>query len=127
MDRIKSNVLICAYMEIFPFQAWEKDRQMEVWCMAKDILICNKDRQECINEFCELAKYDTSWEWLMPVVEKIRLDKWNTHQVYFIMHNDFVEVKAGSKKELGGMGFGFKVRGSGIDSVYEAVVKYLEL
>ncbi len=125
-DRVADNGLICAYMELRP--SYEK---YGVWSMYKDGVLFEtcfpKTSGDCVVGFCDLAKYDTSWEWIMPVVERIRLEKWNTHQVYFIMHNDFVEVKAGSKKELGGMGFGFKVRGSGISSVYEAVVKYLEL
>jgi len=118
-DRVADNGLICAYMEIYP-----KGIRYGIWVMFKDGVRFECDnRERCITEFCSLAKYDTSWEWLMPVVEKIRKEKWNTHQVYFIMHNDKVEVYTSAFED----GFYFKVDGSGISSVYEAVVKYLEL
>jgi hypothetical protein len=126
MDRVAANGLICAYMEIFPYKAWDRDQQIEVWCMEKDdkCAICHEDRDQCVNEFCIDAKYDTSWEWLMPVVENIRQDKWNTHQVLFVMHNNYVAVTTINGAEGG---FYFKIEGGGIQSVYEAVVKYLEM
>ena len=121
IDRIAANSLICAYMEMLP--KWNVGMKHYI-IQVGDVWSINNDKQKCIDWFCEgIAKYDTSWEWIMPVVEKIRKEKWNTHQVYFNTSNDYVEVYAGNF----GDGFYLKIDGSGISSIYEAVVKYLEL
>ena len=127
-DRVADNGLICAYMELRP--SYEK---YGVWSMYKDGVLFEtcfpKTSGDCVVGFCELAKYDTSWEWIMPVVEKIRKEKWNTMRVSFIMYNDFIVVTSGIVVDEIPIanGFYFKVEGGGIKSVYEAVVKYLEL
>jgi len=125
-DRVAANTLICAYMEIYP------KHFNNVWNVFHPFIHVSandKDRDICIKKFCELAKYDTSWEWIMPVVERIRLERWVTMKVSFIIYNDFIVVSSGiivDEKPIGD-GFYFKVDGSGIHSVYDAVVKYLEL
>jgi hypothetical protein len=70
----------------------------------------------------EIMHFDSSWDWLMPVVEKIRkincYDRGDIFNVQFIISNDRIEFHQGgyTKKES------YWYQNNGIESVYKAVI-----
>ena len=71
-------------------------------------------------------QYDTSWEWLMPVVEKIRkckcYDRGDVFNYQFIIHNNKVEYYAGGYTKKPSKFF----NGSDIEAVYKAVLEFIK-
>jgi hypothetical protein len=68
------------------------------------------------------TKFHASWDWLMPVVEKIRkihcYDRGDIFNVQFIISNDRIEFYQGgyTKEES------YWYQNNGIESVYKAVI-----
>jgi hypothetical protein len=89
----------------------------------KDMLsILNNGKINIAIDIYEQAKYSSSWDWLMPVVEKIRkincYDRGDIFNVQFIISNDRIEFYQGgyTKKES------YWYQNNGIESVYKAVI-----
>lgn len=57
-------------------------------------------------------RYDTSWDWLMPVVEKIEKD----FNGFVLIHNSKCVINPGNLVKVGD---------SKIDAVYKAVVEFI--
>ena len=74
----------------------------------------------------EELRYHTSWDWLMPVVEKIRsikcYDKGDVFNYQFIIHNNKVEYYAdGYTKKPSKIFLGY-----GKEAIYKAVVEFIK-
>jgi len=62
----ENNKLIAEFMGMKPSKIFGK------YSISKDHCTCNEDTPDkAMNGFASIAKYNTSWDWLMPVVEKI--------------------------------------------------------
>ena len=69
-------------------------------------------------------KYHSSWDWLMPVVEKIENDLKDSFNVDIVNNNQCEIVKNGSKFICG---YGFEtVYNSKIEAVYYSVVAFIK-
>lgn len=63
---IKGNKLIAEFMGLKPFNTGDK------WALGHNSCHCCEITEEkTMNGFASIAKYHSSWDWLMPVVEKI--------------------------------------------------------
>jgi len=63
----ENNKLIAEFMGMKPSKIFGK------YSISKDHCTCNEDTPDkAMNGFASIAKYNTSWDWLMPVVKKVR-------------------------------------------------------
>lgn len=66
MNTIEGNKLIAEFMGLTPVQIFGR------YSVSKHHCTCNDTTAEkALFGFAEIAKYHESWDWLMPVVEKI--------------------------------------------------------
>lgn len=78
-----------------------------------------------INGFLKSAEdlqYHSSWDWLMPVVEKIRID----HFVNIEMYGDFIATWITKDKDIKPMGKIYSEHKEPITSVYGAVIQFIQ-
>jgi len=93
-----SNVLMAHFMGLKCGNDWEVRSEIAQWCHPMDL------------------KYDKSWDWLMPVVEKIE-----TMDYGFKMCRKVVEVYVDSTKEVI-----LKTKEScRMESLFKAVVEFI--
>lgn len=67
--KTESNLILLDFMGVAPkWNTWSKK-----WVYTDGFFchISNTDREKVRYSMAEYAKYSTSWDWLMPVVEKI--------------------------------------------------------
>lgn len=67
MTRQETNKLILNFMEIEPTYYDGKYR----WDNSPFFYCSDTNKESVINSIANYAQYDTSWDWLMPVIEKI--------------------------------------------------------
>lgn len=66
MKTTQDNKLIAEFMGLKPTEFWGR------YSISNDHCHCNEITPEkAIEGFASISKYSTSWDWLMPVVEKI--------------------------------------------------------
>ncbi len=68
MERKESNRLILDFMGVKPFSTGN----IHSWSDAPFYYTTEDTFDKVMDNMSNYAKYDTSWEWIMPVVEKIR-------------------------------------------------------
>lgn len=111
---IDNNRMIAEFMGLNPVKVFGR------YSVSKDHCTSVEDTEEAaMAGFANIAKYHISWDWLMPVVEKIG-SKTGCELVTgyeYSYWNKFGENCL--KKE-------FKGYGSGVSEIYEAVVEFLE-
>lgn len=62
---VKNNELIAEFMGLTPVKCFGK------YSISKDHCTSSQDTpEEALKGFGSIAKYQTSWDWLMPVVDK---------------------------------------------------------
>ena len=66
---IAGNRLLAEFMGVTP--EWNIWSQNWVYSDGFFCHISNTDREKVLKSMAEYAKYSMSWDWLMPVVEKI--------------------------------------------------------
>ena len=67
--KTKKNLILLDFMGVAPeWNTWSQN-----WVYNDGIFchISNADLKKALYSMAEYAKYSTSWDWLMPVVEKI--------------------------------------------------------
>ena len=69
---IQNNKLIAEFMGLKPTKVFGR------YLISKDHCHCVENtEEEAMNGFASISKYNISWDWLMPVVEKIEnLEYW---------------------------------------------------
>lgn len=103
----KNNKLIAKFMGNEPY---EDSRYGTLW---------NNPASDGVHEKTSFSlKYNTSWDWLMPVIEKIEKMDYG-----FKMCRKVVEVYIDSTKET----FIKTKESSRIESLFKAVVEFIEL
>jgi hypothetical protein len=65
----ENNRLIVDFMEIKPLES----NGEYTWSDSPYYFVRYKEKEKTMVAISEYAKYHTSWDWLMPVVEKINL------------------------------------------------------
>lgn len=102
--------------------------------MGQEFESSSKDWEinRCLNNgriekpFVERLDYDVSWDWLMPVVEKIRkckcYDKGDVFNYHFIIYNNRAEYYAGGYSKKPSKIF----LGYGKEGTYKAVVEFIK-
>jgi hypothetical protein len=111
MNTTENNKLIVQFMELKPTKVNEN-----FYSLAKNhVHITGKNPEIVISGFSECAKYNSDWNWLMEVVEKIEslgagIEIYNNYCK--IIYNDEIiyEIEENSKKE----------------SVYNASVEFIK-
>jgi hypothetical protein len=61
---IEGNKLIAEFM------GWHYNSKYNQWCMMEDLTIL--DGEEYAGEWFRVLKFHSSWDWLLPVIRKIR-------------------------------------------------------
>ncbi|MBE3084682.1 MAG: hypothetical protein IMZ64_00510 [Bacteroidetes bacterium] len=71
------NKLIAEFMGLKPVKVFGR------YSISKDHCMCNEETEEkAMSGFASIAKYSSSWDWLMPVINKIGLMYHNFGIVY---------------------------------------------
>jgi len=70
----ENNKLIAEFMGMKPSKIFGK------YSISKDHCTCNEDTPDkAMNGFASIAKYNTSWDWLMPIVEEIEKEGFSVY------------------------------------------------
>jgi len=101
MNTTENNKLIVQFMELKPIKV-----NTDFYALAKNhVHVTGKNTDIVISGFSECAKYNSDWNWLMEVVEKIANIKG-----FFEIENDLIDMKINAK----------------ISDVYNACVEFIK-
>lgn len=91
MNILEGNKLIAEFMNITPKKFGNKYQ----WSDQPFYYVDGDTAEEVINKASGYFKYSTSWDWLMPVVEKIE-DLKNTHGFSFVVtiYQDYCRISS---------------------------------
>jgi hypothetical protein len=117
---IENNKVIMKYMGIEPKFILGKYR----WDDLPYFVTSNESKRKTINSVAEYVKYHKSWDWLMPVVEKIEED-FEDLDIDILCHGTRIYVWRTDEElvnNIAKLSFSNK-----IEHTYDAVVKFLKL
>jgi hypothetical protein len=110
MTKIESNKLIAEFM------GYDLSKVLDEMPLNKQGNFCNgngdldKDGKPCYATYAPSLQYNTSWDWLMPVVDKIEKTAYVNIKGCAVDISTIVSTNAPSK----------------IDAVYKAVVEFIK-
>ncbi len=67
-EQFNGNKLIAEFMGVRPLKTWDHKYS---WSDGIFFSCSHDTEEEVMNSICNYVKYSISWDWLMPVVEKI--------------------------------------------------------
>jgi len=115
----QNNAIIAKFMGLKPVEY--KGR----YSINKDHCMCREDTAEkALEGFSSIAKYNTSWEWLMPVVEKIEELKIDRYTPFITITNYACKIEVG-KRDYNKLITFVVAKGNKHHNVYKAVVQFI--
>ena len=132
MSNLENNKLIAEFMGQWNVHDtngyWECSNCGEQWSAMMGENELPQIHSECLPDLILHAKYHTSWDWLMPVVEKIEeiameevKGVYKVHRFRVIFNFTQAEITDMST----GMTVGYGDTGMKLESTYEAVVEFI--
>lgn len=103
MNTTEKNKLILEFMGVEPVYNSYAERWQ--WSDGVFFSTSNQDKGKTLQDMANYAKYSTSWDWLLPVVEKTANIKG-----FFNVENDLANMKITAK----------------IENVYNACVSFIQ-
>jgi len=126
MKNLESNKLIANFMNVQPIQ-YDEHYQ---WNDGVYFSVSGVEKDKVLQHIYEYVKYAESWDWLMPVVEKITsislLDNVNECNYIYIGfdyedNSHYVNLYHGEDAQINGFSKTDK-----IEAVYAAVVEFIK-
>ena len=118
-DITENNKLTAEFIGMKPSKIFGK------YSISKDHCTCNEDTPDkAMNGFASIAKYNTSWDWLMPVVEEIEKLIFNDDIYYEVrqLGGTIVSIMSSDGDEL----IYIDNEDSRLKSAYRAVVEFIK-
>lgn len=112
--KTKKNLILLNFMGVVPkWSTWNIN-----WFYTDGVFchISNTDREKVRYSMAEYAKYSTSWDWIMPVVEKIEALGYDVE-----IGNQYVRIDGGQDDEFG---IDSRHSVSKIEAVFDACVEF---
>lgn len=81
METIDKNKMIIDFMGIKP--KLSHDKKVFSYADSPYFHCTGESEEEVLNSVAKYVKYDTDWNWIMKVVEKIETMTYNTYEISF--------------------------------------------
>ena len=79
---MKDNKLIAEFMGVHDEISLDSIAgNIHSWCDAPFFYITEDSKEKVMEGIAEYSKYHTSWDWLMPVVDKIEIEGFDPHGI----------------------------------------------
>lgn len=122
MNTEQHNKLIAEFMGYFPQDIVSKDGYLGWWSTPNSLKFPNYDCKQL--RFSEM-EFNSSWDWLMPVVE--RIEEHNNGYTKVCIEDESCQISTQEKSILNKNYFElYSTSHSKIDATYKAVVEFVE-
>ena len=121
---VENNKLIAEFMGVF--DKILSTGNIHSWSDAPFYYTTEDTKEKVIKNICKYSKYDSDWNWLMEVVEKIESlpDEENNGAFFFEIYQDSVIIFSNGdyiNELIEVMG-----QGSRINNTYQAVIEFIQ-